>query len=47
MLLSFADDRYTSGAIGYYTEGARVHVDNGIFEELEEPRGECYTVDDQ
>ena len=47
VLLSFADDRYTSGAIGYYTEGARVQTYNGIFEELEEPRGECYTLDEQ
>jgi len=44
VLLSFVDDRYTEGSIGYYTEGARVHTENGVFEELEEPQGESYST---
>ena len=42
--LTFSDDRYTAGYVGYYSEGARVQVENIVFEELEEPRGECYAV---
>jgi beta-fructofuranosidase len=45
VLLSFANDRYTAGYLGYYSEGAEVQVRNIVFEELEEPRGECYAID--
>ena len=45
VLLSFSDDRYTAGYVGYYSEGAQVQVEDLVFDELEEPRGECYTID--
>lgn len=44
VLLTFADDRYRSGYLGYYTEGAELKVDNVVLEELECPRGELHVT---
>jgi beta-fructofuranosidase len=42
VLLTFADDRYRSGHIGYYTEGARLRIDRLELDVLTEPRGELH-----
>ena len=42
ILLTFADDRYEVGHLGYYTEGAQLKVDNVVLEHLECPRGELH-----
>jgi beta-fructofuranosidase len=43
ILLTFADDRYDFGYLGYYTEGAQLRVDDVVLQRLEAPKGELHT----
>ncbi len=40
--LSLADDRYTTGAVGFYTEGAELTLTHLRLEELQRPAGEVF-----
>jgi beta-fructofuranosidase len=40
--LTFADGRYSSGYVGFYSEGARLRVENIVLEQLDEPQSELH-----
>jgi beta-fructofuranosidase len=43
VMLTFADDLYSSGYVGFYSEGAHLHVDNVVLDELDVPQSELHT----